>query len=109
MVLPPVGPLTTTDEWFDALMIPPGTRMRRNPRFMRILEEFTIPSKYTPAQKAEMLHGLKFGLACDPKRAGFKNGLTPYEMPASFNPDEMPGAREHMPNYYKAQEAKKDA
>ena len=31
---------------------------------------------------------LKFGLACDPERAGFEGGVLPYEVPG-FAPHEM--------------------
>ena len=39
-------------------------------------------------QKQSMLHALRFGLACDPERAGFEGGVTPYEVPG-FSPEEM--------------------
>lgn len=85
---PGKDPLSTVDGWFDALQLPPGARMRRNPRFVRILEEFSIPSKYTAEQREEMLYSLKFGLACDPVRAGYEGGVLPFEVPG-FDPSEM--------------------
>ena len=87
-VLAPVQALSTVDSWFDALQLPEGSRMRRNPRFVRVLEEFAHPSKYSDAQKRQMLYALKFGLACDPDRAGYENGKLPFEVPG-FDPSEM--------------------
>jgi len=88
VVLPPRSPLGTPNEWLDALMLPADSRMRRNPRFMRVLEEFSHPSKYDATQKAKMLYALKFGLACDPERAGYEGGVLPYTVPG-FDPKEM--------------------
>ena len=59
----------------------------RNPRFLRVLQEYSHPSKYTAEQKAQMLHGLRYGMACDPERAGFKDGVVPYHVPG-FDPDD---------------------
>lgn len=87
-VLPRPGPLCHPDEWLEALQLPAASRMRRNPRFVRVLEEYSHPSKYSAAQKRQMLHALKFGLACDPERAGFEGGVLPYEVPG-FAPHEM--------------------
>ena len=89
-VLPPVPALSTAEEWYEALMLPEEARMRRNPRFQRIIREYSHPSKYTPHQKQKMLYALQFGLACDPKRAGFKDGKAPYQV-EGFAPEEMPG------------------
>ena len=91
-VLTPLDPLVSTEQWFAALELPAESRMRRNPRFIRILQEFSEPAKYSRAQKSQMLHALKFGLSCDPERAGFEGGVVPYEV-RGFNPDEMPGYR----------------
>ena len=87
-MLPPVPPLSSSAEWLDALELPEGARMRRNPRFLRVLEEYSIPSKYTEDQKAKMLYALKFGLACDPERAGYTDGKLPFEV-EGFDPSEM--------------------
>ena len=86
--LPDIQALSTVESWLDALELPSGARMRRNPRFLRVLEEFAHPSKFTDKQKRHMLHSLKFGLACDPERAGYENGKTPYAVPG-FDPSEM--------------------
>jgi len=86
-VLPPLGALVSPTEWLDALQLPPSARMRRNPRFLRVLEEYSHPSKYSDAQKRKMLHALKFGLACDPERAGYEGGVLPYDVPG-FDPEE---------------------
>ena len=62
--------------------------MRRNPRFLRVLEEFSHPSKYSDKQKRQMLYSLKFGLACDPERAGYEGGKLPFTVPG-FDPKEV--------------------
>ena len=81
-------PLSTVDGWYEALQLPEKARMRRNPRFRKMLEEFTTPSKYSDDQRKEMLYSLKFALACDPKRAGYENGVLPFDLPG-FDPSEM--------------------
>ena len=62
--------------------------MRRNPRFLRVLDEFSHPSKYTDKQKRQMLYAIKFGLACDPERAGYEGGKLPFTVPG-FDPKEI--------------------
>ena len=39
-------------------------------------------------QKRKMLHSLRFGLACDPERAGYINGKVPFGV-SGFNPEEL--------------------
>ena len=51
------------------------------PRFVRILEVYSDPVKFTPEQKTEMLDALKFGLAADPVAAGYEGGVLPFEVP----------------------------
>ena len=62
--------------------------MRRNVRFIRVLEEFSKPAKYTDAQREQVLYALKFKLACDPERAGYEGGVLPYKVPG-FHPEEF--------------------
>jgi hypothetical protein len=88
VVLPPPRPLCSPSTWLDALQLPEDARMRRNPRFLRVLQEFSHPSKYTDKQKRQMLYAIKFGLACDPERAGYEGGKLPFTVPG-FNPKEM--------------------
>jgi hypothetical protein len=88
VVLPPPRPLCSPSTWLDALQLPEDARMRRNPRFLRVLQECSHPSKYTDKQKRQMLYAIKFGLACDPERAGYEGGKLPFTVPG-FNPKEM--------------------
>ena len=89
--LQPLGPLSTVDEWLDALMLPEDARMRRNPRFIRILEAYCDNVKFKPQEKSVMLASLMSGLAADPKAAGYKDGKLPFEVP-TFMFDSSPGA-----------------
>jgi hypothetical protein len=91
-VLPSLPPLSSVEAWMEALQLPEDARMRRNPRFVRVLEEFSNPSKYDERQKRKMLYALKFGLACDPERAGYEGGVLPFEVPG-FDPSEMDAYR----------------
>ena len=59
---------------------------------MRVLEEFSHPSKYDEDQKERMLYALRFGLACDPERAGYEGGKLPFEV-EGFDPSEMDAYR----------------
>ena len=44
---PPDPPLCSLEDWFGegGLMLPPDSRMRRNPRFLRLLTELSHPTK----------------------------------------------------------------
>ena len=91
---PERDPLSSVEGWFQALMLPEDARIRRTPRFVRVLEEYTQPHKYSDDQRRQMLHSLKFGLAHDPLRAGYKDGVLPYtvekdgDLPG-YHPEEM--------------------
>ena len=89
--LQPLGPLSTVDEWLDALTLPEDARMRRNPRFIRILEAYCDNVKFKPQEKTVMLASLMSGLAADPKAAGYKDGKLPFEVP-TFMFDSSPGS-----------------
>jgi len=88
LCLRPLPPLSTVDEWLDALQLPPDARMRRNPRFVQALGVFCDNVKFPPHQKREMLANLKFNFAADPKAAGYTDGVLPYEVPG-YDESEM--------------------
>ena len=48
----PRGALCSVDEWYEALQLPQGARMRRNPRFRRLLEEVGASPAGLPARPA---------------------------------------------------------
>lgn len=83
----PRGALCSVDEWYEALQLPQGARMRRNPRFRRLLEELSHPCKYSDEDKDKTLYALKFGMACDPVQAGYEGGKLPFEV-EGFKPEE---------------------
>ena len=53
-------------EWLDdGLQLPPTSRMRRNPRFLRVLKELSEP-KYSDAVKLKFAHNLRTLMMLDP-------------------------------------------
>ena len=66
----------------------PGCPERAQPRFVRVLEVFSDSVKFTPDEKEKMLTHLKFGLAADPKAAGYTDGVLPYDVP-DYDESEM--------------------
>lgn len=59
LVTRPPHPLETVENWFDRLDLAPNSRMRRNPRFRRVLEELSRPAKYSDEQKEEFCDAMK--------------------------------------------------
>ena len=88
LCLQPLGDLSSVEDWFDALQLPADARMRRNPRFVRVLELFSDGVKFTPEEKDKMLSSLKFGMAADPKAAGYTDGVLPFDVPG-YDESEM--------------------
>ena len=63
---PPKPPLSSVAEWLDdGLQLPPTSRMRRNPRFLRVLKELSEP-KYSDAVKLKFAHNLRTLMMLDP-------------------------------------------
>lgn len=59
MIKPLPHPLEDVDNWYDMLDLAPDSRMRRNPRFRRVLQELALPRKYTNEQKESFLKSMK--------------------------------------------------
>ena len=78
--LPP-DRLVTRDAWLEALELPEASPMRRNARFLRVLDELCEP-KYPAEKKEQFVDALRFGMMLDPKRAGYPEGLGHPEEPA---------------------------
>ena len=86
--LQPLRPLSSVEAWMTALELPPNARMRRNPRFVRVLEAVSSNVKFSTEQKFEMLDAMKMLFAGDPKAAGYLNGKLPFDVP-DYNPSEL--------------------
>mmetsp|Transcript_64327 Transcript_64327/g.176557 ORF Transcript_64327/g.176557 Transcript_64327/m.176557 type:complete len:176 (+) Transcript_64327:3-530(+) len=69
--------LEAVDGWYDQLDLAASSRMRRNTRFRRLLEELSQPRKYSAEQKEQFLVALKAGLSHRPDLAGFNSDVAP--------------------------------
>ena len=69
---PPKPPLSSVAEWLDdGLQLPPTSRMRRNPRFLRVLKELSEP-KYSDAVKLKFAHNLRTLMMLDGRPDGLR-------------------------------------
>jgi len=65
--------LVTRDAWLGALELPDDSPMRRNVRFLRVLDELCEP-KYTAGNKEQFVDSLRYCMMLDPKKAGYTEG-----------------------------------
>lgn len=77
----PPDALVTRDAWLGALELPEDSPMRRNVRFLRVLDELSQP-KYTAQNKQQFVDGLRYCMMLDPKKAGYPEGGGLPEPPA---------------------------
>ena len=77
----PADRLVTRDAWLMALELPDDSPMRRNVRFLRVLDELCAP-KYTPEHKSQFVDSLRYCMMLDPKKAGYPQGQGHPEEPA---------------------------
>lgn len=77
----PADRLVTRDAWLTALELPDDSPMRRNVRFLRVLDELCAP-KYTSEHKSQFVDSLRYCMMLDPKKAGYPQGQGHPEEPA---------------------------
>jgi len=69
--------LDTLSNWYEQLDLAPASRMRRNMRFQRFLEELCHPRKYSAAEKEQFLYTIKACLRANPDKAEFASPTAP--------------------------------
>jgi len=64
--------LDTVEGWFEALYLKEDSRMRQNPRFLRLLQQMTDQRMYTHEDKEKFADALRHGLNQQPEYAGIE-------------------------------------